>query len=468
MPLRDPKGQIIGTFAVARDITERKHAEEELAHERYLLRSLLDTIPDVILFTDLEGRYTRVSASFVAALGLTTDKVLGKTVHDLLPPEHAAPHAAEQREVVRTGVPAVKDIQVVWPDGRRTWAFRTRMPLRDGQGNVVGTFVVAKDITERKLAEKELMYERHLLRSLMDTLPEAIYFKDRDGRIIRANRTVSETVGCTPAEIVGKTDFDLLAPEDARRSFEDEQEIIGTGRPLINKEEKVTWRNGLTLWVSSTRMPLRDPDGRIVGTFGITRGINERKLAEEALRQSEERYRSVIAAMQDGILVFDAGGSIVSCNAAAERILGLSSEQIMGRSPRDPRWQSVLEDGSPTPSDTNPAMVTLRTGKAFMGAVMGVHKPDGTLTWITVNAQPLFQADGRTLAGVAVSFEDITARKRTEEALCQTTLELARLRQRLERGGFPCSTDAAAGPEVATQAVKGAGEPRAPANRPRD
>jgi PAS domain S-box-containing protein len=291
------------------------------------------------------------------------------------------------------------------------------MPLRDPQGQIIGTFAVARDITERKLAEEELAYERHLLRSLMDTLPEGIYFKDRDGRIIRANRTVAETVGCTPDQLVGKTDFDLLAPEVASQSLEDEQEIIRTGRPLINKEEKVTWRDGLALWVSSTKMPLRDPDGRIVGTFGITRDITTRKLAEEALRQSEERYRSVIAAMQDGMLVLDAGGSIVSCNAAAERILGLSSEQIMGRSPHDPRWRSVLEDGSPTPSDTNPAMVTLRTGRPCTDKVMGVYKPDGTLTWITVNAQPLFQADGRTLAGVAVSFEDITARKRTEAAL---------------------------------------------------
>jgi PAS domain S-box-containing protein len=228
---------------------------------------------------------------------------------------------------------------------------------------------------------------------------------------------------------VGTTDFDSLAPDVARRSFEDEQEIIRTGRPIINKEEKVTWRNGLTLWVSSTRMPLRDPDGKIIGTFGITRGIHERKLAEETLRQSEERYRSVIAAMQDGMMIMDTGGSIVSCNAAAERILGQSTEQIMGRTPLDPRWQAVLEDGSPVP-DENPAMATLRTGRPFTGAVMGVHKPDGTLTWITVNAQPLFEADGRTLAGVAASFEDITERKGMEEKLRRTELELAQWKAR--------------------------------------
>jgi hypothetical protein len=306
------------------------------------------------------------------------------------------------------------------------------MPLRDPQGQITGTFAVARDITERKHAEEELAYERYLLRSLMDTLPEGIYFKDRDSRLIRANRTVVETVGCTPAELVGKTDFDLFAPEVARRSFEDEQEIIRTGRPLINQEEKVTWRDGLTLWVSSTRMPLRDPEGNIIGTFGITRDITKRKLAEEALRQSEERYRSVVAAMQDGILILDADGNAVSCNAAAERILGQSAEQVMGRSPQDPHWRAVLPDGAPVPGE-NPALVTLRTGRPLTGVVMVVHKPDGTLTWITVNAQPLFQADGRTLAGVAASFEDITERKRLEEELRRTAERLACCEQQLQR-----------------------------------
>ena len=89
--------------------------------------------------------------------------------------------------------------------------------------------------------------------------------------------------------------------------------------------------------------------------------------------------------MQDGILLLDADGRFRSCNAAAERILGLSAEQIMGRTPHDPRWQAIQEDGAPVPGDTNPALVTLRTGKPCTDKIMGVHKPDGTLTWITVN-----------------------------------------------------------------------------------
>src|SRR5205085_3412675 len=110
---------------------------------------------------------------------------------------------------------------------------------------------------------------------------------------------------------------------------------------------------------------------------GSHEDITDRKNAEEALRESEERYRSVIAAMQDGILILDVAGSIRSCNAAAERILGLSTAQIVGRTPQDPRWRAVHEDGAPIPGETPPPpMVTLRTGQPCTG-VMGVHKPDG-------------------------------------------------------------------------------------------
>jgi two-component system sensor histidine kinase/response regulator len=133
--------------------------------------------------------------------------------------------------------------------------------------------------------EQELAEERHLFRTLMENIPDKIYFKDLQSRFIRINAAQHFHLG-DPALAVGKTDFDFFTEEHAREAFADEQEVIRTGRPLVAKEEKETWPDGHETWVSTTKMPLRDAAGRIVGTFGISRDITERKRAEDQIRRA--------------------------------------------------------------------------------------------------------------------------------------------------------------------------------------
>src|SRR5262249_35286164 len=147
-------------------------------------------------------------------------------------------------------------------------------------------------------------------------LPDGIFFMDTANRIIRVNKALADVVGVDdPTKVVGKTNFDLFSEEVARRVTEENQEIIQTGRPIVAREDQVLVPDGRMLWVSRTKMPFRDRDGNIIGTFGVHRDITPRKQEEIALRQSEERYRSVIAAMQDGIVLLDADGGIRACNA---------------------------------------------------------------------------------------------------------------------------------------------------------
>jgi PAS domain S-box-containing protein len=147
--------------------------------------------------------------------------------------------------------------------------------------------------------------------------------------------------------------------------------------------------------------------------------LTERKQAEEALRESKERYRSVIAAMQEGIVLQQADGRIVACNASAESILGLSADQMMGRTSLDSQWGAIHEDGSPFPGEKHPAMVTLRTGKPCSNAIMGVHKPNRLLNWISINSQPLFSLGETTPYAVVTSFSDVTERKQAEQKIRQ-------------------------------------------------
>ena len=128
-----------------------------------------------------------------------------------------------------------------------------------------------RDIAERKQGETALLEERNLLRMLMDSVPDSIYFKDAESRFIRINKTIARNVGLSDAaQAVGKTDSDLFSAELARQTFADEQAIMQSGEPIVDKEEKETWPDGRVTWVSTTKMPLRDQQGQIVGTFGVS------------------------------------------------------------------------------------------------------------------------------------------------------------------------------------------------------
>jgi PAS domain S-box-containing protein len=243
-----------------------------------------------------------------------------------------------------------------------------------------------------------------------------------DGYFKRISPAFERTLGYAADEILARPCLSFVHPEDQEKTRREAQRIA-EGTDTVTFENRYRCQDGTYKWMLWTSTAYA---GRQL-IYAAARDITARKEAEEALRRNEERYRSMIAAMQDGIVLMDAEGRIHACNASAERILGLSADQIMGRTSLDPRWGAVHEDGSPFPGETHPAMVTLATGQPCLNVVMGVRKPDGTLTWISVNSQPLFEADGVTRSGVVASFTDISERRRTEEALRRAEHQLSRL-----------------------------------------
>jgi len=197
--------------------------------------------------------------------------------------------------------------------------------------------------TERKRAEEALAQEQNLLRALMDNIPDYIYFKDRESRFIRTTKAHAKTFGLSdPAEAIGKTDFDFFSDEHARQAYEDEQEIFRTGEPLLNLEERETWPDRPDTWVLTSKMPLRDAEGNIIGTFSISRDITERKRAEEEISHRSkqlalinevgqriapvleltELYQTVVEAVQEKfgyqyVVIFSVGDNEVALEAIA-------------------------------------------------------------------------------------------------------------------------------------------------------
>src|SRR5262249_28938222 len=154
--------------------------------------------------------------------------------------------------------------------------------------------------------------------------------------------------------------------------------------------------------------------------FGTVQDITEQKRTEQELRESEERHRSVVAAMADGVLLLDRSGTIKAANGSAARILGLTNEEIMNRTPLDPRWRVIGEDGAPYPGESHPAMITLRTGQPCRDVIMGIYRTDGTLGWISINTQPMFHAGENECHSVVCTFAEVTDRRRAEAELRQS------------------------------------------------
>jgi two-component system, sensor histidine kinase and response regulator len=177
-------------------------------------------------------------------------------------------------------------------------------------------------------ANDELQQERDLLHTLMDNLPHSIYFKNESSRFVRINRALAGLFGIAdPSQALGKTDADFFSRDHAAEALADEQEIMRTGQPVIDKEEKETWPDGRVTWALSTKMPLRDASGRIAGTFGVSRDITQQRQAEEAMRASEMRYRTLYDSSRDAIMVLDPERGFLAGNPASVQLFGCRDEQ---------------------------------------------------------------------------------------------------------------------------------------------
>jgi PAS domain S-box-containing protein len=265
------------------------------------------------------------------------------------------------------------------------------------------------DRRARTRLEAELATSRALLAALMEHVPDHVYFKDEDSRFTMISRSMARSFGLDePAQAIGLMDVDFFTAEQAAKALDDEREIMRTGRPLVDLAEIETWPDGRETWASTTKLPFTDPQGRVVGTFGISRDITARMATEAALRESEAQHRSVVETLGEGIVLQDTRGAIYASNTAAATILGRTDDELRGQTSLDHSGLAIHEDGSPFPVQTHPAMVTLESGLPANGVIMGLPKPEGTVTWISINARPLIRQSESAPYAVVTSFSDIS------------------------------------------------------------
>ena len=306
-----------------RQMENNQKMQESLVKEKALLDSLMGSLPDYIYFKDLNSKFIRISKSMLQLYDVKdVEEMIGKSDFDFKDDEAAKKYYNEEMEIIKTGKGFVDKVtNKMMDDGKELWSSTSKMPLYDETGKCIGTFGITKNITDLKKLEmdakeraeqllsqeeelrqnieemqaiqdelqkqkEELEKEKYLMEALMDNVPEFIYFKDLKSKFIRNSTSHAIQFGFSNGtEISGKSDFDFFADEHARPAYNIEQEIIRTGKPIINRVEKKVRKDGSISWVSTSKMPLKNKQGKIVGTFGISKDITDIKNMELEIKQ---------------------------------------------------------------------------------------------------------------------------------------------------------------------------------------
>jgi PAS domain S-box-containing protein len=349
-PILDDQKEIIGFLGIQRDVTKRKRFELEQQILNDLLHGVTSTSNLDELLTLIHSSLKKVLYAencYIALhdqktglfqfpyfvdqydeappplpLGKSCTAYVFKTDKPLLVTPEVFKNLKEQNEVELVGSPSPSWLGVPLKSPSRTLGV---LVLQHYSENNIYTdqdieFLSAIGnqaaiVIERKRVEEELRNERRLLRTLIDNIPDSIFSKDSEYRNTLSNPAAIRYAGATSEDdVLGKDDFVLFPREVANKFFADDQVVITTGQPILNREELLVGENGQKKWLLTSKLPLKDDAGNVIGLVGIGRDITERKMMEDSLRESEIKLNVILESTLDGILAIDANGKVIRTN----------------------------------------------------------------------------------------------------------------------------------------------------------
>jgi PAS domain S-box-containing protein len=392
------------SWGMGQDITERKRAEEALRENEERYRALVTFSPDA-LYVHVDGRITLVNPALCQMLGADDpSQLIGKSVFEIVHPDYHE-KVRERWKLINADNPApLLEEKFIRIDGTSV-DVEVRAVAVEGKGSR-GMQVIARDITERKRAEEALRFERLLLRTLIDNIPDSIYSKDMSCRKTLANLAEVRNLRVhAEADVLGKDDFELYPKELADGFFADDQVVLQTGQPVLNRVEYIFDEKGEKRCLLTSKLPLRDKEGRTIGLVGIGRDITERQRAEDQLR----KLSLAVEQSPVSIVITDIYGNIEYVNPKFSQVTGYTMEEVRGKNPR------ILKSGETSTEEYKRMWETITAGKAWIGEFHN-KKKNGEFFWEMASISPVKNQDNVIVNFVAVK-EDITMRKQVEEAL---------------------------------------------------
>lgn len=421
-PLRNEAGKLVGSEGTAEDITERKRAEEERRQSEERFQATFDQAAVGMIQVGLDGAWLRYNDRFCDITGYTSEELAEISVFDLISLEQ---FEDDFERGVKMLAGELRDYSeeklIVGKGGRRIWADLTVSLVHDESDEPQYFMAVVEDISERRKAEEALVQSEERFRATFDQAAVGVAVVGIDGSWLKVNGKLCEILGYDSREILELTFQDITHPEDLEKDLGYARQLLAGEIQTYSMEKRYFKKDGSIVWINLTVSLVRDVSGAPGYFIAVIEDITQRREAEEALRNSEEQYRTLFETMTQGIVYVNTEGGITSANTAAERILGLTLDQMQGKTSMDPHWKALHEDGSDFPGATFPVVEALSTGREVKGVIMGIFVPETEeYRWVNVDAVPQFRpGESKPYQAYAV-FEDISERRRAEEALSQS------------------------------------------------
>jgi PAS domain S-box-containing protein len=409
LPIRNQKGEIIGFRGISHDVTERKQMEETLRKSEERYRTILDDMEEAYFEMDLNGNYTYFNDALCSHLGYSADELMGMNYRVYVPPDKVD-HAFEIfNHIYRTGETVkVVDVVQVRKDGRQIFVELSASPLRNENNEIIGFRGIFRDVTERSAAQEALRQSEERYRTVLDDMEEGYYETDLAGNYTFFNDVICKKLGYSREELMGKNFQVHTDPEDVEKISDAYYKLYTTGKPLKWFSPAQIRKDGTRIFAEDSVSLLRNEKGEIIGFRGVSRDITERKRMEEALRLSEERYRTLLDEMDTPYYEDDLAGNFTFVNDAMCRAMGYSKEELIGMN------YKVYTPPEQVTEVFQAYSQVYRTGKTTnVFARETIHK-NGRVFPVETSILPLKDDKGEIIGFRGIS-RDITERKKAEE-----------------------------------------------------
>ena len=403
------------------DELRRTQLELEAARDRYM--DLYDFSPVGHLTMDTHGTIVEANLRIGSLLGLPRKELVGKSVARFFASEDQDILHRHYQDVLKTGIPQTCELHLGKNGGGFSCLFLKSHAVHDDTGHMTHWRTAFLDITERKVAEEELRKSEMRLQAILENSPGMVFLKDGEGRYLLVNRQFERAFHMSREQVVGKTDEDIFMPEQAAMFRANDLKVLQTGVAL--EFEEVSLHNDGPHTCLVSKFPLYVGYGKSAILCGITTDITHRKQMEDALRQSEERYRSIFENAAEGIFQTTLDGKYVAVNPTLARMYGYDSPDDMIATITDIASQLYVDPGR-----RDEFIRLMRSQEEVTGFEALVYRKDGSFIWISENVRPRCDQAG-VLIGYEGTVENITERKLANERLRATLEEVRMLSGRL-------------------------------------